>query len=479
MKAEILVVDDQEAIRHFISRFLVEENRYEVRTAATGEQALKALDTSIPDLVILDLKLPDIDGLTVLEELRKRDEDITVIIITAFGQIDTAVKAMKLGAYDYITKPVILDQLVIAIEKALEAKRLLIEVNYHRKKLREQFDFDRIIGNSDEMRAVHGIVERVARSSATSVLIEGESGTGKELVANFIHYKSERAAKPFMEINCASLPETLLEAELFGYEKGAFTDAKSQKKGLLELADTGTLFLDEVGEMSPTTQVKLLRVLERMTFKRVGGTKDITVDVRIISATNRHLQAMVNDGAFREDLYYRLKVVPILIPPLRERRQDILMLTKFFIREFNKAFNKQFSGVSPDAEQLMSQYPWPGNVRELKNLIERTVLLEDGTALTASMLPDYLHQAPQRSGVVSTLDEILRSSIAPQGILFNDIIEDVEKSLILKSLTETNWNQSETAELLNIKRDKLRYRMKLYGLRKEKAAKTSEGKETA
>lgn len=470
MKAEILVVDDQDAIRHFISRFLIEEDKYEVRTAATGGEALEAVEASMPDLVILDLKLPDLDGLQVLERIRELDEDITVIIITAFGQIDTAVKAMKLGANDYITKPVILDQLLIAIEKALDNKRLLIEVNFHRKKLREQYNFDKIIGNSEKMKAVHRIVERVAKSSATSVLIEGESGTGKELIANIIHYKSERAPRPLMEINCAALPETLLEAELFGYEKGAFTDAKSQKKGLLELAHTGTLFLDEIGEMSPTTQVKLLRVLERMTFKRVGGTKDITVDVRVISATNRDLQKMVREGEFREDLYYRLKVVPIQLPPLRERKRDITLLTKYFIREFNRTFTKNFQRITPEAEAILASYPWPGNIRELKNLLERTVLLEDGEELNGAILPDYLSETSNRSSLVADLDEILRTEIGPQGILFNDIVEGIEKSLILKALMETNWNQSETAEFLNIKRDKLRYRMKLYGLKKDQDA---------
>ncbi len=467
MKAEILVVDDQEAIRHFISRFLIEEEKYEVRTAATGEAALAAVDDAVPDLVVLDLKLPDMNGLEVLEAMRARDADITVIIITAFGKIETAVKAMKLGADDYITKPVILDQLLIAIERALEKKQMAIEVNFHRKKLMEQFRFDRIIGNCDKMKQVHRIVDQVARSSATSVLIEGESGTGKELIAHVVHYKSPRSQQPFMDINCASLPETLLEAELFGYEKGAFTDAKQQKKGLLELADQGTLFLDEVAEMSPTTQVKLLRVLERMRFKRVGGTKDISVDVRIISATNRDLRQMVSEGGFREDLYYRLKVVPVLLPPLRERGKDIIMLAKFFLNEFNKAFGKNFQRITPGAEALLLEYGWPGNIRELKNLLERTVLLEDGGELRRSLLPDLLVSKTQGSGIVSTLDEILRSEIKPEGVLFNDIVREIEKSLILKALTETNWNQSETASLLNIKRDKLRYRMKLYDLKKD------------
>ena len=467
MKAEILVVDDQEAIRHFISRFLDEEEKYDVRTAATGETALHAFDESMPDLVILDLKLPDMSGLDVLKEMRRRDPDATVIIITAFGQIETAVSAMRLGAEDFITKPVILDQLLIAIERVLAKKQMAIEVKYHRKRLREHHQFDKIIGNCEKMKQVHRIVDQVARSNATSVLIEGESGTGKELIAHIVHQKSARAAHPFMDINCASLPETLLEAELFGYEKGAFTDAKAQKRGLIELADGGTLFLDEIGEMSPASQVKLLRVLERMTFKRVGGTRDISVDVRVISATNRDLRKMVSEGGFREDLYYRLKVVPVLLPPLRERGKDIITLAKYFLGIFNKAFSKNFQRITPGAEAVMLGYRWPGNIRELKNLLERTVLLEDGEELRRRSIADLGGIGGEGSGIIATLEEILRSEIRPDGILFNDIVREIEKSLILKALTETNWNQSETAALLNIKRDKLRYRMKLYELTRE------------
>jgi DNA-binding NtrC family response regulator len=468
MNAEILVVDDHETIRHFITRFLTEQGKFNVYSAAAGEEGMAIFRKELPDLVILDLKLPDIDGLEVLKRMKAIDEDITVIIITAFGQIDTAVEAMKSGAYDYITKPISMDHLLILVEKALETKQLIIELNHHRKRLREEYKFDRMIGNCDKMKEIHRIIDQVAKSSTTSILIEGESGTGKELVANIIHYKSDRCDKPFMEINCASLPETLLESELFGHEKGAFTDAKSQKRGLLELADKGTLFLDEVGEMNLSTQVKLLRVLERMTFKRVGGVKDISVDVRIISATNKQLAKSVEDSAFREDLYYRLKVVPIVLPPLRERKKDIIILAKYFLKEYNRAFNKQFKGFSPEAEQVLLSYHWPGNVRELKNVLERTILLEDGELITPTLLPENLQISPHKTTIVNDLDEILKNDIPTQGILFDDIVEGIEKSLILKALHQTNWNQSETAELLNIKRDKLRYRIKLFGLKKQK-----------
>ncbi len=467
MRADLLIVDDQETIVHFISRFLQEEDKYDVRTAFTGTTGLDEIDKRLPDLVILDLKLPDLNGLEVLQRIKERDKDIIVIIITAFGQIDTAVKAMRLGAYDYITKPVSLDQLLVTIEKALESKKLIIELNYHRRKLREKHKFDRLIGNSSSIKNIHRIIDQVAKSSATSIFIEGESGTGKELIANIVHHKSDRFDKPFMEINCAALPESLLESELFGHEKGAFTDARTQKKGLLELAHNGTLFLDEIGEMSPTIQAKLLRVLERMSFKRVGGVRDISVDVRVISATNRDLDKAVEEGHFREDLYYRLKVVPVSLPPLREREMDVLLLAKFFIREFNKAFNKHFKRILPETEAILLRYSWPGNVRELKNLFERVVLLEEGEEITADMLPDQVKTTVQRCNIVAQLDEILKGSITPNGILFKDIVEEIEKAIILKCLSETNWNQSETAELLNIKRDKLRYRIKLYDLRKE------------
>ena len=468
MNAEILVIDDHETIRHFITRFLSEQGTYTVHSAGSGEEGMAVFNKELPDLVILDLKLPDFDGLEVLKRMKEIDIDVTVIIITAFGQIDTAVEAMKRGACDYITKPISMDHLLMLVKKALDSKQLIIELNHHRKQLREKYKFDRMIGNCDKMKEIHRIIDQVAKSSTTSILIEGESGTGKELVANIIHYKSDRCDKPFMEINCASLPETLLESELFGHEKGAFTDAKSQKRGLMELADKGTLFLDEVGEMNLSTQVKLLRVLERMTFKRVGGVKDISVDVRIISATNKHLIKSVEEHYFREDLFYRLKVVPITLPPLRERKKDIIILAKFFLKEFNRAFNKSFKGFSPEAEQILLNYFWPGNVRELKNVLERTILLEDGELITPAILPENLQVSPHKTTIVHDLDEILKNDIPGQGILFDDIIEGIEKSLILKSLHQTNWNQSETAELLNIKRDKLRYRIKLYGLKKQK-----------
>ncbi len=464
MTAGILVVDDQESIRHFISKNLEDEG-YDVSCASGGKEALAAIRGGAPDVVLLDLRLPDFSGLEVLRRAREEDKDLCVIIMTAFGDVDSAVKAMKYGAFDYVNKPINLDQLQLLVEKALESQTLRRELKHLRER---RFSKDYIRGQSPLIQRVYDVVDQVAKSESTSVLIEGESGTGKELIANLIHDQSARREKAFLEINCAAIPRELLESELFGHERGAFTDAKAQKQGLLEMADGGTVFLDEVGEMGLNIQVKLLRVLERMTFKRVGGTKDIQVSVRIISATNRDLEDLVRKGRFREDLYYRLKVIPIRVPALRERREDIIPLAKHFMQEFNKAFGKSFISISPDAEKLLLDYPWPGNIRELRNLFERTVLLEDAAAVETTHL--NLSEG-DRSGdgrtIASRIDDILSAGDLPTGgIPLEEIIEDIEKSLIEKAFRLTNNNQSRTAQLLNMKRDRLRYRMKIYGMKK-------------
>jgi transcriptional regulator with GAF, ATPase, and Fis domain len=311
----------------------------------------------------------------------------------------------------------------------------------------------------------------VAKSDTTTVLIEGESGVGKEMVARLIHRYSGRAEKPFLDINCASLPEQLLESELFGYEKGAFTDAKGQKQGLLEMANRGTLFLDEIGEMSLTIQVKLLRVLERMEFRRLGGTTDIHVSVRVISATNRDLQKEVDDGRFRPDLFYRLKVVPMLIPPLRDRKEDLLKFANYFLNTFNAAFNKNFKGISNEAEKLMLLYSWPGNIRELKNVIERIVLLEDAPEVKAEFLP-FSAARSEESSIGRKIDSILSRNLPEDGVDFEGIVSTLERELILKASEQTGWNQSKTARLLNMKRDKLRYRMKNFDISDEKEIST-------
>jgi DNA-binding NtrC family response regulator len=327
-------------------------------------------------------------------------------------------------------------------------------------------DEDYLHSGSPAMQEAYAIAEQVSRGDTTSVLIEGESGTGKEYFANLIHKMSGRHSNPFVEINCAAIPAELLESELFGHEKGAFTDARAQKLGLMELANGGTLFLDEIGEMAPMLQVKLLRVLERRTFKRVGGTKDITVNLRIISATNQNLEQMVKEGSFREDLYYRLKVVPLFVPPLRDRREDILPLARLFMERFSKQFKKPFRDLAPSAQRVLTEYAWPGNIRELKNLFERTVLLESADLLEAQHLKlNNRARAAADASLGQRVDDVMNGIIPTSGIPFEALVEELERALILRASYATKWNQSRTAELLNLKRDKLRYRMKLYDLR--------------
>ena len=467
MKPLILLVDDQESIRYFLSKTLTEEG-YEVRTAASAAQAMEVINTEIPDLILLDLKLPDRNGLQILADLQDVVREMCVVMMTAFGDIKTAVEAMKLGAYDYVNKPINLEQLLFVIQKGLKSRELTRELLHLRRKHRLDPDTSVIPSQSPAMQSVYNTVQQVARSDSTTVLIEGESGTGKDVIANMIHRLSARHNMPFMEINCASLPEELLESELFGHEKGAFTDAKNQKLGLMELANRGTLFLDEIGEMSLTIQVKLLRVLERMTFKRVGGTKDISVNVRIISATNRNLAQAVAEKTFREDLYYRLKVVPIYIPPLRERKEDILVLTKHFLNMYKKQFHKRFQDISDDCAEVLLNYEWPGNIRELKNMLERVVLLEDGESLQPEHLPIADRVTEATLSAVRRLENALARPIPEDGIDFDRLISDVEIDLIVKASRQCNWNQSRTAELLRMKRDKLRYRMKIYDIESER-----------
>jgi two-component system response regulator AtoC len=352
----------------------------------------------------------------------------------------------------------------MSLNRALESKKLWLEIVHWRQKELVRFDFDFVVGTSKAMKDLMQVVENVAKGNNTTVLVEGESGTGKELIANMIHQLSPRKSQPFMEINCGSLPEQLLESELFGHERGAFTDAKTQKRGLFELADGGTVFLDEVGEMSLTIQVKLLRVMERMTFKRVGGTRDIKVDLRIISATNRDLAKAVQEGTFREDLYYRLKVVPLTVPPLRERREDIEILAKHFLNQYNKTFSKDFQGFSDQALQRIREYAWPGNVRELKNVIERAVLLFENHLVEVEHLSLGEMAGPGRNHTLSELENVITGGIPDNGIDFDRIMCDIETELITRALQESNYNQSLAARLLGISRDKLRYQIKVLGL---------------
>ena len=450
---KILVVDDEHLIRWSLEQNLKKQG-YEVVTAATGEDALKLLKDDVPDLMLLDIQLPGIDGLEVLERVKEMEEEIIVIMVTAMGVLETAVKAMRMGAYDYINKPFNLDELAIVIKKALENSELKREVAHLRSEQSRKYGSGSIIGRSRHMQNVLTMVEKVAKSDAGTILIQGESGTGKELIAKAIHYQSGRAERPFMAINCAAVPETLLESELMGHEKGAFTDAKVQKKGLLEMADGGTLFLDEIGDMAPGMQAKLLRVLEDRSFRRVGGTKDIQVDVRIISATNKDLLQAIEEKVFRADLYYRIQVIPIHLPALRERRDDIMPLVEHFIGHYNREFGKSVKGVSKMAEKFLTEYAWPGNIRELRNIIERAIILENEETLLLEHLPQEL--VAKTGG----------SSVGPFSVHLPEEgidIEDVERELIRQALETSEGNQSKAAKKLNLGIDAFRYRMKKFG----------------
>ncbi len=458
MTQKILVVDDEKLIRWTLEQHLVKEG-YEVASAESAEKGLALINEDPPDLVLLDNRLPEMTGLELLEKLNVQERGIMVIMITAYGMVETAVKAMKHGAYDYISKPFNLEEITFVIKKALEAGSLRTQV----KQLRQEFSskVDTIIGESDEMMKVKNLILKIAKSDATTVLIQGESGTGKELVAKALHYSSARADQPFMAINCAALPVTLLESELMGHEKGAFTDAKTSKKGLFELADGGTVFLDEIGDMDLSMQAKLLRMLEEKTFKRVGGVKDIKVNVRLVSATNQELLKAMREGGFRKDLYYRLQVVPIYLPALRDRGQDVLVLARHFIEYFNKECHKNVLGISKEAEQILLSHHWPGNVRELKNVIERAMILDiDSEILPEHLSPDILEGRPATSA----------SSLTPvslEGLVIPDSglsIEDVENALVRKALDMANGNQTRAAQLLKMPRDAFRRRMKRFGI---------------
>jgi two-component system response regulator AtoC len=451
-KVRVLVVDDEHLIRWSLEQNLKKQG-YDVLTAGSGEDAMRLVREEQPDLVLLDIQLPGISGMEVLEKIKEFDDEIIVIMVTAHGGLETAVNAMRVGAYDYINKPFNLDEVAVVIKKAFETFDLRREVARLRCEHKKSGPPD-IVGSGHHMRSILDMMGKVARSDASTVLVLGESGTGKELVAKWIHYHSARAEKPFIAINCAAVPATLLESELFGHEKGAFTDAKNAKKGLFELADGGTVFLDEIGDMEVGMQAKLLRFLEDRTFRRIGGSKVLSVDVRIISATNKDLLKAIEEKLFRNDLYYRLQVIPIFLPPLRERREDILQLAQHFIENFNREFTKQVTGFSKEAELLLLDYYWPGNIRELKNVIERAIILGTGDLLAEDHLPGEIaaRPAPKMSAPSFILP--------PEGV----DIDEVEKDLIRQALDTTEWNQSKAAKKLNLGIDAFRYRMKKFDL---------------
>ncbi|MHC5212140.1 MAG: sigma-54-dependent transcriptional regulator [Planctomycetota bacterium] len=446
--ATILVVDDEELIR-FTLRSRLEQEGYRVVEAGTGAEAEARFVPEV-DLVLLDYKLPDTDGVQLLQSFKHAAPDTLVILMTAFSTVDTAVKAMKLGAYHYVNKPFDVDEVVLHVEQALETTQLKRELRALRASQSEPYSFDHILGDSPVMADSKELLARVAASPASTVLLTGESGTGKDLAAKAIHYNSARAAGRFVNITCSAMPETLVESELFGHERGAFTDARQLKKGLLEVADKGTVFLDEIGELSANVQAKFLRFLEEKTFRRVGGSTDIQVDVRVIAATNRDLETETKEGNFREDLYYRLRVLPVAMPPLRDRTGDVPLLVKACIDAFNREFKKSVRGVAPEALAGLEAYAWPGNVRELKNAVERAMILADGDTLSPVDFPMLDVPAEPTGGF----------RLPPAGI---DIAE-LERDLVEQALERTGGNQTRAAALLGMNRDQIRYRIEKYGL---------------
>ncbi len=454
MKERILIVDDEEDLTLGYSRCLSKVG-YEVKTARSGEGALDLLRQEIFDLVLLDIRLPQMDGMEVLSKALEIDPDLIIIMITAHGTVQSAVDAMRIGAYDYLLKGFDHEELRVVVKKALDVYRLKREVSQLKLNEQRRYPDIAIFGNSPKIRSIKELIKVVARTPKTSVLIQGESGTGKELVSKAIHKLSARADKPLIAINCSAIPENLMESELFGYEKGAFTDAKNLKKGVFELAHSGTLFLDEISNMKLSLQPKLLRVLETQSFRRIGGTSDIKIDVRIIAATNQDLKECVDNGTFREDLYYRLKVMVINLPPLRERIEDILPMSKMFLEQDNKEFSKNINGFSKEAEQLLVDYDWPGNVRELKNVMERAAILCQDDIIKVEHLPIELRSTtpkePKSIPQQPTSEETLS-------------LQDIERKHIIEVLEIFDGNKSKAARVLNISRSTLREKLKQYGI---------------
>jgi two-component system, NtrC family, response regulator PilR len=456
IKDKILVADDEQSMREFLDIMLKKEG-YKVSLASNGEEVVKLIDNDLFDLVLLDIRMPKLDGISALKKIKANSPETIVIMITAYASADTAIKAMKEGAYDYITKPFRVEEIKLIIKNALEKKNLQKENILLKQVVRDRYHFGNIIGQSPKMVALYDLLEKVSPTK-TNILITGESGTGKELVAKAIHYNSPRQEKPFVTLNCGAIPESLIESELFGHMKGAFTDAIATKKGLFEVADEGTILLDEISELPLLMQVKLLRVLQDKEFKRVGGTEDIRVDVRIISATNKDLEEEVKEKHFREDLFYRLNVIQIKLPSLRERKEDIPLLTNHFLKKYSEELNKNISKFSPEALQILLRYEYPGNVRELQNIIERALALESGQELTAHNLSSYLSEQPLlKKGPIDI-------EIPNEGIDLEKMVEDLERTLLLKALDKTKGVKKKAAELLNINFRSMRYRLEKYGL---------------
>jgi two-component system, NtrC family, response regulator AtoC len=476
---KILIVDDEKLVRWALAQKCAEYGCQSLE-AATAEEALQLLQKEYVDAILLDVHLPDQSGIQVLEKLKQSGEMRPVIMMTADPQLEDVKAALRLGAYDFVSKPIQFEELSVTLQNAIEANSLRSEVESLRGEMRKRTGYHEVIGVSRKITELMKFVRKVAASEASTILIQGESGTGKDLIAKAIHYQSSRKDRPFVAINCSAIPETLMEAELFGHEKGAFTDAKAMKKGLFEVADGGTLYLDEIGELSPLLQAKLLRVLEDQVIRRVGGVRDMQVDVRVIAASNRDLERAVREGHFRQDLYYRLAIIAIFLPALRERKEDLLPLVEFFITHYNRKFRKSVQGIAEETRRLMMNHNWPGNVRELKNALERAMILEDGPLLKPDDLPfsvssgnagGVTKEAPAAAAEVSwTPKRTLPSLVIPEG---GTSLEEIEHALVEMALRQSHGNQIKAAKLLDISRDALRYKMKKFGLGHSEEAESS------
>ncbi|MBN2145664.1 MAG: sigma-54-dependent Fis family transcriptional regulator [Candidatus Aureabacteria bacterium] len=476
MNESVLIVDDETSIRFAFAKALEKEG-YQVCEADNGQTAVTLIEEEAPDVILLDMKLPDMSGLEVLKASRQSNSNPIVIMMTAYGDIELAVEAMQLGADNFRSKPFNVEEMKDCIKKAILNRKNKVELESYRQTERQRYSFQNIVGDSPAMKKVYEMISKVAVSPSTTVLIQGPSGTGKELVAKAIHFKSSRCDNRFIEVNCTAIPESLLESELFGHEKGSFTDAKKEHKGIFEQADGGTLFLDEIGDMPLAMQAKLLRALQEKRFKRVGGNRDISVNVRVIASTNIALEEAVKAGKFREDLFYRLKVVPITLPALRDRCQDALLIARHYLMIFSNEFKKQFRGFTVPAESAICSYSWPGNVRELKNVIERAVLLENGEYLDVRHLNLDGFEPAETVSFSSEMDKPVEGVPIPELVLnhpepdggielrvnsFN--IEEVEKKLLDMALRVHNWNKNEVANVVGINRTTLYSKIKKYGL---------------
>jgi two-component system response regulator AtoC len=453
-KRRVLVVDDEESFRHLLS-VILEKEGYEVETAKDGHEALEKLEQGLFDEVLCDIRMPRMDGIEFLKETKRIHVDSTIIMISAYGTLDTAIEAMKLGAYDYVSKPFKPDEIVLTLKKAQEREKLRRENIYLRKEVKKEYNFNNMISKNEKMMGIFDTIGKVARYKST-ILITGESGTGKELVAKAIHFNSDRSSSPFIAVNCGAIPENLLESELFGHVKGSFTDAIRTKKGLFEEADGGTLFLDEIGELPLSLQVKLLRVLQDGEFRRIGDSRSIKIDVRIIAATVKDLEKAVKEGEFRDDLFYRLNVLPLRIPPLRERKEDVPLLVEHFMKKFIENLGKGVKGVTPEALKTMLKYPWPGNVRELENMVERGLVLTETDMIDVDNLPPEVYR-PRESAAFSQLEEYS----------IKKATKILETELIRKALRKTHGNHTHASRILEISHRTLLYKIKEYGIQDE------------